>query len=134
MSLAVLARGPLALLPPLGGALLMLGVLGPNLRGAAAATLAAAGGLALTLRSRVSPPAASPAVRVLERVQLGPRQTLVLGGGGGPPLPRRPRGHRHLAPAGGAGMNTAAVLLAAPFALPDPGTEPGLVCCFSSRG
>lgn len=78
MSLTVLARGPLALLPPLGGALLMLGVLGPNLRGAAAATLAAAAGLALTLRSRLSPPAAFPAVRVLERVQLGPRHTLVL--------------------------------------------------------
>ena len=67
MSPAALARAPLALLPALGGALLMLGVLGPNLRGAAAATLAAAGGLALTLRSRGEAPAVLPAVRILER-------------------------------------------------------------------
>ena len=78
MSPPALARAPLALLPALGGALLMLGVLGPNLRGAAAATLAAAGGLALTLRSRGEAPAVLPAVRILERVQLGPRHTLVL--------------------------------------------------------
>jgi hypothetical protein len=78
MRLAVLARGPLALLPALGGALLMLGVLGPDLRGAAAATLAGAGGLALALRSRPSVNEVVPAVRVLERVHLGPRQTLVL--------------------------------------------------------
>lgn len=78
MSLAVFARRPLALLPVLGGALLMVGVLGPNLRGAAAALLAAAGGLALTIRSRVSDPALPPAVRVVERLHLGPRQTLVL--------------------------------------------------------
>jgi hypothetical protein len=78
MNLPALARGPLLLLPSLGGALLMLGVLGPNLRGAAAALLGAAGALALTLRSRVSAPLAPPAVRVVERLQLGPRQTLVL--------------------------------------------------------
>lgn len=78
MSLGALARGPLALLPALGGALLMLGVLGPNLRGAAAAALAAAGGLALSLRSRSPAPQVCPAVRVLERVHLGPRQALVL--------------------------------------------------------
>ncbi len=78
MSLAALARGPLTLLPALGGALLMLGVLGPNLRGAAAAVLAAAGAFALTIRSRVSAPAVTRAVRVVERLQLGPRQTLVL--------------------------------------------------------
>ena len=78
MNLAAFARGPLALLPPLGGALLMLGVLGPNLRGAAAALLAAAGALAVTLRSRVPVPVAAPAVRVVDRLQLGPRQTLVL--------------------------------------------------------
>jgi len=77
VSLAV-ARGPLALLPALGGALLMLGVLGPNLRGAAAATLAGAGGLALALRSRLQPPAPVPAVHVLERIHLGPRQAIVL--------------------------------------------------------
>jgi len=56
----------------------MLGVLGPNLRGAAAATLAAAGGLAFFLRSRVASPVVPPAVRILERVQLGPSQTVVL--------------------------------------------------------
>ena len=78
MSLTALARGPLALLPAVGGALLMVGVLGPNLRGVAAAVLAAAGALVLTLRSRVSASAPSPAVRVVERLQLGPRQTLVL--------------------------------------------------------
>jgi flagellar biogenesis protein FliO len=78
MKLAALARGPLALLPALGGGLLMLGVLGPNLRGAAAAVLAAAGALALTIHSRVSAPVATPAVCVVERLQLGPRQTLVL--------------------------------------------------------
>ena len=78
MSLAAFARLPLALLPPLGGALLMVGVLGPNLRGAAAAVLAAVGAFALTIRSRVSVPAVPPAVRVVERLQLGPRQTLVL--------------------------------------------------------
>ena len=78
MSLAALARGSLALLPALGGALLMLGVLGPNLRGGAAATLAAAGGLALTFRSRGSAPTVLPVVKILERVQLGPRQSLAL--------------------------------------------------------
>lgn len=78
MSLAALVRGPLALLPALGGAVLMLGVLGPNLRGAAAAALACAGGLALALRSRGSAPVVLPVVRVLERVHLGPRQALVL--------------------------------------------------------
>jgi len=78
VSLAALVRGPLALLPALGGALLMLGVLGPNLRGAAAAVLAAAGAFALTIRSRASAPAVTAAVRVVERLQLGPRQTLVL--------------------------------------------------------
>jgi hypothetical protein len=65
-------------MPALGGALLMLGVLGPNVRGAAAATLAGAGGLALALRARLQPPGAVPAVHVLERVHLGPRQALVL--------------------------------------------------------
>jgi hypothetical protein len=78
MNLGALARGPLAVLPALCGALLMVGVLGPNLRGGAAAALAAAGALALALRSRASGPATPPAVRVVERLQLGPRQTLVL--------------------------------------------------------
>ena len=78
MTLAALARSPRALVPALGGALLMLGVLGPNLRGAAAAVLAAAGTLALGIRSRVRAPVPAAAVRVVERLQLGPRQTLVL--------------------------------------------------------
>lgn len=78
MSLAALIRGPLALLPALCGALLMVGVLGPNLRGGAAAVLAGAGALALTLRSRASAPAVPTAVRIVERLQLGPRQALVL--------------------------------------------------------
>ena len=78
MSPAVFARVPLALLPAVGGALLMVGVLGPNLRGAAAAVLAAVGAFALTIRSRVSAPAVPSAIRVVERLQLGPRQTLVL--------------------------------------------------------
>jgi len=77
VSLAAFARRPLALLPAIGGALLMVGVLGPNLRGAAAAVLAAAGGFALTIRSRVSAPVLPPAVRVVERLRLGHRQTLV---------------------------------------------------------
>ena len=78
MSLPAFARLPLALLPAIGGALLMVGVLGPNLRGVAAALLAAAGALALTIRSRVSAPALPPALRVVERLHLGPRQALVL--------------------------------------------------------
>lgn len=78
MSVATLARRPLVLLPALGGALLMLGVLGPNLRGAAAAVLAAAGAGAVSLRARAPAPADVPALRVVERVPLGPRQTLVL--------------------------------------------------------
>jgi arylamine N-acetyltransferase len=78
VSLPAFARLPLALLPALGGALLMVGVLGPNLRGVAAALLAAAGALALTIRSRVSAPAFPPALRVVERLHLGPRQALVL--------------------------------------------------------
>ena len=78
MNPPALVRGPLALLPALCGALLMVGLLGPNMRGAAAAVLAGAAGLVLTLRSRASAPAMPPAVRVVERLQLGPRQALVL--------------------------------------------------------
>ncbi len=77
-ALAALARRPLALLSALGGALLMLGVLGPNLRGAAAAVLAAGGALALAARAGASTPATVASLRVLERVQVGPRQMLVL--------------------------------------------------------
>lgn len=78
MNLPALVRGPLALIPALCGALLMLGVLGPNPRGAAAAVLAGATALALAIRSRASAPAMPPVVRVVERLQLGPRQALVL--------------------------------------------------------
>ena len=82
-------------------------------------------------RSRVSPPAAFPAVRVLERVQLGPRHTPCCGGGG-PPLPGRPRATAPRS-CGGRGEDLRAVLLAAPFALPDRDrTRSG--CSFSSRG
>jgi len=56
----------------------MVGLLGPNMRGAAAAVLAGAAALVLTVRSRASAPAMPPAVRVVERLQLGPRQALVL--------------------------------------------------------
>jgi len=78
MIASALARRPLALLPPLAGALLVLAVLGPNLRGAAAALLVAAGAGVLGLRAR---PAASPRPReleVIDRVPLGPRHVLVL--------------------------------------------------------
>jgi hypothetical protein len=78
MSLAVLVRRPVELLAPLGGAALMLGVLGPNLRGGAAAVLAAGVTLALRLRPRVSASDEPRPLRVVERLQLGPRLTVVL--------------------------------------------------------
>ncbi len=78
MSLAVHVRRPIALLAPLGGAALMLLVLGPNLRGGAAALLAASATLAMRLRPGVSSPAEPRPLRVLERLQLGPRLTVVL--------------------------------------------------------
>ncbi|HUM12700.1 MAG TPA: hypothetical protein VLT82_17260 [Myxococcaceae bacterium] len=78
MTLSVLVRRPLELLAPLGGAALMLLVLGPSLRGGAAAVLAAAAGLALRLRSRLSAPLEPRPINVLERRQLGPRLTVVL--------------------------------------------------------
>ena len=83
MSFASLARRPLAFLPALGGALLMLGVLGPNLRGAAAAVLAAGAGLGLAIRSGPPVPAVAPCLRVVERLHLGHRQVLVLVEAGG---------------------------------------------------
>ncbi len=56
----------------------MLLVLGPGIRGAAAAVLAAAAALAVRLRPRVmTSPAASP-VRVLDRLEVAPRVTVVL--------------------------------------------------------
>ena len=78
MNVVALARRPVALLPALGAALLMLGVLGPNLRGAAAAVLAAAAAVAVSVRPRTPAPAGPPPLQVVERVQLGPRQALVL--------------------------------------------------------
>jgi len=78
VSPALFARRPLALLVPVVGALLVLGVLGPNLRGAAAAALVAAGAGVLALRGH---PAASPGprpLRIVDRVDLGPRQLVAL--------------------------------------------------------
>ncbi len=78
MSLAALVRRPVDLLAPAGGAALMLLVLGPGIRGAAAAVLAAAAALAVRLRHRVmAPPLARP-VRVLDRLEVAPRMTVVL--------------------------------------------------------
>lgn len=83
MSVALLVRRPADLLVPLGGAALMLLVLGPGVRGAAAALLAAAAALAARLRSRsVAPPSTRP-VRVIDRVELGPRLTVALVEAGG---------------------------------------------------
>jgi Flagellar biosynthesis protein, FliO len=78
VSLAFLLRRPIELLPALGGAALMLLVLGPNLRGAAGATLAAAGAIAARLRGRGRGSAEVRALRVLEQLRLGPRVTLAL--------------------------------------------------------
>lgn len=78
MSLAVLVRRPAELLAPLGGAALMLLVLGPGVRGAAAAVLAAAAALALRLRPRATAPTDARPVRVLDRLELGPRSTVAL--------------------------------------------------------
>ena len=78
MSLAARLRSP-GLLVPLAGALLALGVLGPGLRGAAAAGLAAlAGTLALRAGSRPAGPGTPRALRVVDRLELGPRLFLVL--------------------------------------------------------
>lgn len=77
MSLPVLLRQPGELLAPVGAAALLLLVLGPNLRGAAGAALAAIALLAARLRSRTAVPAVPP-LRVLQRLQLGPRFTLAL--------------------------------------------------------
>ena len=78
MSVLQLLRHPLELLPALGGAALMLLVLGPNLRGAAGAALAAVGALVVRVRSGAAPSAPARPLRVLDRLQLGPRVTLVL--------------------------------------------------------
>jgi hypothetical protein len=76
MSMALLVRRPADLLVPLGGAALMLLVLGPGVRGAAAALLAAAAALAARLRPRATAPPRP--VRVIDRVDLGPRLTVAL--------------------------------------------------------
>lgn len=78
MSLALILRRPAELLAPLGGAALMLLALGPNLRGAAGAVLAAAATIAVRLRPGGVAPSDARPVRVLERLRLGPRTTLVL--------------------------------------------------------
>jgi flagellar biogenesis protein FliO len=77
--LALRLLRPAELLVPLGGAALMLLVLGLTLRGAAGVVLAAAAVLAVRLRSAADGPQAEPPpVRVLERLQLGSRVTLAL--------------------------------------------------------
>jgi hypothetical protein len=78
VSPAALARRPLPLLVPLVGAVLVLGVLGPNLRGAAAAALVAAGAGVLALRGQPAARTGLQSLRVVDRVALGPRQLVVL--------------------------------------------------------
>jgi hypothetical protein len=77
--LALRLLRPAELLVPLGGAVLMLLVLGTNPRGAAGAVLAAVALLALRLRfvadgARAEP----PPVLVLARLQVAPRVTVAL--------------------------------------------------------
>jgi flagellar biogenesis protein FliO len=69
---------PAELLIPLGGAGVMLLVLGPTVRGVVGALLAAAAGLAVLLRPSAGSRTEPPPIRVLERLQLGPRVTVVL--------------------------------------------------------
>jgi hypothetical protein len=78
MNLPVLLRHSGELVAPLIAAGLLLAVLGPNLRGAAGAALAAAALLAARLRSRGAVAGAAPPLHVLQRVHLGPRLTLAL--------------------------------------------------------
>ena len=79
MRLAHIALSPAELLVPLGGAVLMLLVLGTNPRGAAGAVLAAAALLAVRLRSVADRTTAEPPpVLVLARLQFAPRVTLAL--------------------------------------------------------
>ena len=77
MSLAVRLR-PVELLAPLGGAALMLLVFGPTLRGAAAAVLVAAATLTTRLLPRDARPSEPRPLRVVERLRIGPRMTLLL--------------------------------------------------------
>ena len=78
MSPAALARRPLALLVPLVGAVLVLGVLGPNLRGASAAALVVAGAGVLALRGQPAARTGLQSLRVVDRMDLGPRHVVVL--------------------------------------------------------
>jgi len=78
VSLALRGRRPVELLVPLGGALLVLLVLGPTLRGAAGALLVAAAVVAVGLRVAHPSHAEARPVQVLARLQLGPRLTVVL--------------------------------------------------------
>lgn len=78
MSLVTLVRRPADLLAPLGGAALMLLVLGPGIRGAAAAVLAAVAAVAVRLRAPALAPPAARALQVLERLDLAPRVTVAL--------------------------------------------------------
>jgi len=78
MSLTARLPHPVDLLAPLGGAALMLLVLGPGIRGAAAAVLAAATALVVRLRPPVTAPPAARPVRVLDRLEVAPRVTVVL--------------------------------------------------------
>jgi hypothetical protein len=75
---AALTRRPLALFFPFAGALLVLAVLGPNLRGAAAAALVGVGAGVLALRGRQTLPAGPRALQVIDRMDLGPRERVVL--------------------------------------------------------
>jgi hypothetical protein len=78
VSSAALTRRPLVLLFPFVGALLVLAVLGPNLRGAAAAALVAAGAGVLAVRERRAVPAGPRPLQIIDRMDLGARQCLVL--------------------------------------------------------
>jgi len=78
VSLPVLVRRPVDLLAPLGGAALMLLVLGPGVRGAAAAVLAAAAAVALRIRAPSGAEPSARPVQVLQRLELAPRVTIAL--------------------------------------------------------
>ncbi|HEY1905083.1 MAG TPA: flagellar biosynthetic protein FliO [Myxococcaceae bacterium] len=78
MNPASLARRPFAFLVPPVGALLVLGVLGPNVRGAAAAALVAAGAGVLAFRGHAAVQTGPRRLQILDRVELGPRQLVVL--------------------------------------------------------
>ena len=78
MSLAPFVRRPVELLAPLGSAMLVLLALGPGLRGAAGAVLAAAAAVAVRLLPRPAAATEARPIRVIDRLQLGPRLSVVL--------------------------------------------------------